>query len=422
MHHGACKIKLRKTLIAVVRLSGQTFHAPLSPLLRSTAFNLRTSPTTCAGGLRKTMAQVIQAPGNLNNFAFTAVPTASSSGMYNGVQTSAHDVNDGTMAPWVSQGGAGQWLLLTFPTRIQMNMIYLYDRGNVNDQIASGMLKFDDGTALSVGALNNDGSATPISFPTLLSSTILFEVTGVSATTTAAGLGEFQVFCNTTRLQPITSSYTASASDGATITSALGIINTSSFGSLVPFPTGTGTSTGSTGTRRFPVAAVAGGVAAGMVVLIIVIATLCIRRRRSRNAFIPLAFVQERQKHDENQPHLIFTPYIHTENPAPLRGQAIYSDTGHKRDSAREPFLPSQPSWPNSPEWSQSGTSLATSSRPISSAGGSSLSAGRRHSAWLASTSSAPPEAIPLVYFQEPIPMSAGSVGSHEAPPPRYDE
>lgn len=53
--------------------------------------------------------------------------------------------------------GAGQWVLLTFPTRIQMNMIYLYDRGNINDQIASGMLTFDDGSALSVGALNNDG-------------------------------------------------------------------------------------------------------------------------------------------------------------------------------------------------------------------------------------------------------------------------
>lgn len=77
-----------------------------------------------------------------------------------------------------------------------MNIVYLYDRGNPNDQIASGTLTFDDGTVVHTGPLNNDGSATPIVFPTMLSRSILFDITGVSATTTAVGLTEFQVCYN----------------------------------------------------------------------------------------------------------------------------------------------------------------------------------------------------------------------------------
>lgn len=163
-------------------------------------------------------------------------------------------------------------------------------------------------------------------------------------------------------------------------------------------------------------------VAAGVALLVLVIATLYIRRRRSRHTFSPLAFVPEPHDTDEDQPHLIFTPYVHTESPAPPRGQVIYSDTGQKQDPTREPFLFSQTSRYNSPDWNQSRTSLAPSSRPMSSAGGSSSSAGRRNSALLASTSSPALEAIPLVHFKGPIPMTAGSPRSPEAPPPQYDE
>lgn len=53
--------------------------------------------------------------------------------------------------------GAGQWIMLTFPSRISMNTVYLYDRGNPNDQIASGRLRFDDGSTVSFGGINNDG-------------------------------------------------------------------------------------------------------------------------------------------------------------------------------------------------------------------------------------------------------------------------
>lgn len=74
-----------------------------------------------------------------------------------------------------------------------MNIVYLYDRGNSNDQIASGTLTFNDGTVIHTGPLNNDGSATRISFPTRLSKSVLFKITGVSATTAAVGLTEFQV-------------------------------------------------------------------------------------------------------------------------------------------------------------------------------------------------------------------------------------
>lgn len=83
---------------------------------------------------------------------------------------------------------------LVFPSALHINLIYLYDRGNPNDQIASGILKFSDGSVVTVGAINNNGNATAIGFPTVLASSILFEITGVSATTTAVGLTEFQVF------------------------------------------------------------------------------------------------------------------------------------------------------------------------------------------------------------------------------------
>jgi hypothetical protein len=40
-----------------------------------------------------------------------------------------------------------------------MNLVYLYDRGNTNDQIASGQLRFDDGSVVECGPVNNDGSS-----------------------------------------------------------------------------------------------------------------------------------------------------------------------------------------------------------------------------------------------------------------------
>jgi len=38
-----------------------------------------------------------------------------------------------------------------------MNLVYLYDRGNPNDQIASGQLRFDSGSVVAFGPVNNDG-------------------------------------------------------------------------------------------------------------------------------------------------------------------------------------------------------------------------------------------------------------------------
>lgn len=35
--------------------------------------------------------------------------------------------------------------------------MYIYDRGNPNDQIASGQLRFDDGSTVAFDAVNNDG-------------------------------------------------------------------------------------------------------------------------------------------------------------------------------------------------------------------------------------------------------------------------
>ncbi|KZP03219.1 hypothetical protein FIBSPDRAFT_1055413 [Athelia psychrophila] len=337
---------------------------------------------------------IIQSPGGLNNFAATAIAVVSSSGLYNGVQTSAQDTIDGTMAPWVSQGGPGTWLLLSFPVALHMNMIYLYDRGNINDQIASGLLTFSDGSVITVGALNNDGNATPIIFPTVLASTILFEVTGVSSTTTATGLGEIQVFFNSTRLNPVVSSYAATASDGATDILAIGTINTALFGSQVPLPTGpitvtssilsstsgssaapssTGTTQPSTPKKSVPLGAIVGGAVAGVVALLVLGFLLRMWCRRTPKTSSPQAIDPETRETGAYQSRLVYTPYEAPTGSPAAGGQLLYFDRDAKQNLSRQPLLP----LPNSRTVAGSSTSGGTryaesTSEGSESAGGSS--------------------------------------------------
>ncbi|KAI5475263.1 Carbohydrate-Binding Module Family 1 protein, cellulose binding protein [Pseudohyphozyma bogoriensis] len=96
---------------------------------------------------------------------------------------------------WASNGqGVGAWLLLTWPEAIVVDTVVLYDRPNLNDQVTSASLQFSNGTTVTVGSLINDGSAYPVSISNVSTTSLLFTVTGVSASTSNAGLSEIEVY------------------------------------------------------------------------------------------------------------------------------------------------------------------------------------------------------------------------------------
>ena len=77
----------------------------------------------------------------------------------------------------------------------------LYDRPNLGDQITGATLTFSDGSTVPVPALNNDGSATVVTFPAKTTTSLLMTVTAVSSSTQSVGLSEVQVFTTGTSNQ-----------------------------------------------------------------------------------------------------------------------------------------------------------------------------------------------------------------------------
>jgi len=94
---------------------------------------------------------------------------------------------------WATQGGgAGSWLKLTWSSPQTVNKVVLYDRPNTQDQVTGGSLTFSDGTTVNVPSLNNDGSATTVTFTAKTTTSLLFTVTSVSSTTFNVGLRRFR--------------------------------------------------------------------------------------------------------------------------------------------------------------------------------------------------------------------------------------
>ena len=75
-----------------------------------------------------------------------------------------------------------------------MHRVVFYDRPNLNENIQQMTLTFSDGSSLLVGPLNNNGTATEITFPARVVTSLTMTVTGVSGTTINVGLAEIQVF------------------------------------------------------------------------------------------------------------------------------------------------------------------------------------------------------------------------------------
>ena len=135
------------------------------------------------------------------NIAPLASATASSEASQYG-QTAAKAI-DGVIAgypgdytrEWATNGqGVGARLSLNWPAPYTVNQIVLYDRPNSSDNIQSATITFSDNTSITVGPLNNGGSATTYTFPARTITGLTMTVTGVSSSTVNAGLAEIQVF------------------------------------------------------------------------------------------------------------------------------------------------------------------------------------------------------------------------------------
>lgn len=99
------------------------------------------------------------------------------------------------MREWATQGqGVGAWLQLNWSTPVTIDHIVLFDRPNAVDQITGATLTFSDGSSVAVSALNNDGSASSVSFTARTVTSVRMAVASVRAGTTNIGLAEMQVF------------------------------------------------------------------------------------------------------------------------------------------------------------------------------------------------------------------------------------
>ena len=142
------------------------------------------------------------------NIAPAATVTASSDNPSTG-QTAAKAVDgviDGYPGDYTKEwatvgGGVGSWLKLTWTGAYTINKVVLYDRPNLGDQITGATLTFSDGSTVPVPALNNDGSATVVTFPAKTTTSLLMTVTAVSSSTQSVGLSEVQVFTTGTSNQ-----------------------------------------------------------------------------------------------------------------------------------------------------------------------------------------------------------------------------
>ena len=96
---------------------------------------------------------------------------------------------------WATTGQkTGAWLNLSWSAPYSVNQVVLYDRPNLNDQITTATIAFSDGSSISVGPLNNNGTATTYSFPARVITGLKMTVTGVSSSTGSVGLSEIQVY------------------------------------------------------------------------------------------------------------------------------------------------------------------------------------------------------------------------------------
>jgi hypothetical protein len=158
---------------------------------------------TDAGGAAAidTVNVTVQPAQTTSNIAPLATVTASSQNASTGqLAVKAVDgVIDGYPGDYTREWATvsqkvGAWLKLTWTSAYVIDHVVLYDRPNTNDRITSATLSFSDGTSVTVGALNNAGSATTVTFTPRTVTSLTLTVTGVANTTSNIGLAEIQVY------------------------------------------------------------------------------------------------------------------------------------------------------------------------------------------------------------------------------------
>ncbi len=94
---------------------------------------------------------------------------------------------------WVADGEcAGAWIKLNWSRNYIINKVVLCDRPNLNDNILSGILNFNDGTTIHVGRLPNGGTPYEVSFKPKIVNWLSFTIEAFSGLN--AGLSEIEVY------------------------------------------------------------------------------------------------------------------------------------------------------------------------------------------------------------------------------------
>jgi LmbE family N-acetylglucosaminyl deacetylase len=130
------------------------------------------------------------------NVARTATPSVSSAAAGQGAAAAIDGVVDGAPgrpdAEWAASAGGEAALRLAWPTPREIDRIVLFDRVGAADHVVAARIDLDDGTALAVGTLANDGRGDEVALD------VPHRVGAVTITITAArgtpGLAEVEIF------------------------------------------------------------------------------------------------------------------------------------------------------------------------------------------------------------------------------------
>jgi hypothetical protein len=112
--------------------------------------------------------------GNIAPFAKATVSSVDTSN-----RDASAGVADGVVdtREWRSQQqAANAWILLEWPYRATVEAIELYDRPSAEENVLGGMLIFDDGSMIPVGALPADGTPAKFTFAPKEVNSVMFRI------------------------------------------------------------------------------------------------------------------------------------------------------------------------------------------------------------------------------------------------------
>ncbi|MGZ5534094.1 MAG: DUF7402 domain-containing protein [Methylobacter sp.] len=168
--------------------SGTTYYYKISASTGSVTSSFTTSGSSSTGTNIANLASVTASSENVstNQQAIKAID-----GIIDGMGTATSDYT----REWATLGQkAGAWLQLKWSANHTVNKIVLYDRPNTDDQITGATLTFSNGSTVTVGALNDTGTATVINFAPVVTNSVKVTVNTVSGKTLNIGLAEIEVY------------------------------------------------------------------------------------------------------------------------------------------------------------------------------------------------------------------------------------